>query len=221
MHGSISSQGHPNIFTIYSSSLRSYAFEKNQYLDTIHSYKKAVSISTMSIFDLKGKVAIVTKGIGAATCLALAKAGASVVLNYSSDAASANQVVEKIGSNRALAIKGDAGSVAFVEELVKQTVQKFSKIDILIPNAGVLPMTNLESTTEDIFDKCFSLNVKGPFFLVQKAAPYMPEGARVILLSTTQNVASTVTPPYLLYNALKVPSTKWRESCQKSWLRKV
>ena len=160
----------------------------------------------MSTSDLAGKVAIVTggsKGIGAATCLALAKAGASVVLNYSSDAAPANKVVDKIGRDRALAVKGDAGSIAFLEDLVKQTVDKFGKIDIVVPNAGILPMNNLETTTEEGFDKCFALNVKGPYFLVQKAASYMSAGSRVIFLSTTLNVASTVGPNYLLYNASK------------------
>lgn len=160
----------------------------------------------MSASDFTGKVAIVTggsKGIGAATCLALAKAGASVVLNYSSDAVPANELVNKIGKERALAVKGDASSVPFIDELVKQTVNKFGKIDLVIPNAGVLPMSTLEMTTEETFDKTFALNVKGPYFLVQKAVPYMTAGSRVILLSTTVNVVSTVTPNYLLYAASK------------------
>jgi 3-oxoacyl-[acyl-carrier protein] reductase len=160
----------------------------------------------MSASDLTGKVAIVTggsKGFGACPCLVLAKAGASVVLNYSSDAAAANEVVAKIGSDRALAIKGDAGSIVSFEDLVKQTVDKFGKIDIVIPNAGVLPMTNLETTTEELFDKCFALNVKGTYFLVQRAAPYMSAGSRVIFLSTTLNTASTVSPNYLLYSSSK------------------
>ena len=160
----------------------------------------------MSVPDLSGKVAIVTggsKGIGAATCLALAKAGAAVVLNYSSDETAANQIVEKVGGDRAIAVKGDASSVEFIEALVKQTVDKFGKIDIIIPNAGILPMNNLENTTEALFDKCFALNVKGPYFLVQKAAPHMSPGSRVILLSTSLNVASIVGPNYLLYTATK------------------
>ena len=160
----------------------------------------------MPTSDLTGKVAIVTggsKGIGAAACLALAKAGASVVLNYSSDATPANEVVQQIGKDRSLAVKGDASSLTFIEDLVKQTVDKFGRIDIVIPNAAVLPMNNLETTTEAAFDQCFALNVKGPCFLVQKAVPYMSAGSRVILLSTTLTVASTVTANYLLYNASK------------------
>jgi 3-oxoacyl-[acyl-carrier protein] reductase len=46
-------------------------------------------------------------------------------------------------------------------------------------------MKNLETTTEETFDKGFALNVKGPYFLVQKAVPYMHTGSRVILISTT------------------------------------
>lgn len=160
----------------------------------------------MSVPDLNGKVAIVTggsKGIGAATCVALAKAGAAVVVNYSSDEAAANQVVEAIGAERAMAIKGDASSVEFIETMVQQTVERFGKIDIVIANAGILPMNNLETTTEAIFDRAFALNVKGPYFLVQKARPHMSAGSRVILLSTSLNVASIVGPNYLLYTATK------------------
>lgn len=82
-------------------------------------------------------------------------------------------------------------------------MDRFGKIDIVIPNAALLPMNNLETATEAAFDQCFALNVKGPCFLVQKAVPYMSVGSCVILLSTTLTVASTVTANYLLYNASK------------------
>lgn len=96
-------------------------------------------------------------------------------------------------------MQADAGSVAGVEDLVSKTVGKWGKIDILVPNAGVLPMKDLQSTTEADFDKCLSLNVKGPYFLAQKALPYMAAGSRIVMLSTTLCAASTVTPNYMLY----------------------
>lgn len=65
------------------------------------------------------------------------------------------------------------------------------------------PSNNLETTTEESFDKCFALNVKGPYFLVRKATPLMAAGSRVILLSMSLNVASTVTPNYLLHSTTK------------------
>lgn len=118
---------------------------------------------------LSGKVAVITgasKGIGKATALALATQGASVIINYNSDANAANEVVKSIGKT-ALAVKADVSTVTGVEELVQATIKHFGKIDILIPNAGILPMKDLEHTTEQDFDSAFTLNVKGPYFLAQ------------------------------------------------------
>jgi 3-oxoacyl-[acyl-carrier protein] reductase len=125
--------------------------------------------------SLKGKVAIVTggsKGIGRAVSLKLASQSASVVINYGRDSVAAEELVSKIGTTNALAVQADAGSVAGVESLVKQAVDRFGKIDILMPNAGVMPMRDLEHTTENDFDTVFNLNVKGPFFLAQVSFPH-------------------------------------------------
>lgn len=137
---------------------------------------------------LSGKVAIVTggtKGIGAATTRKLVQNGASVVVNYGSDTAAAETLIKELGSDKVTAVQADAGSVAGVETIVKETIATHSKIDILIPNAGTLPMADLESTTEAAFDKAYALNVKGPYFLCQKAVPYMAPGSRVVLISTS------------------------------------
>ena len=68
-----------------------------------------------------------------------------------------------------------------------------------------MPMAPLAAVTPELFDKVMNLNVKGPLFLVQKAAPHMPTtgGGRVIFLSTGVNTSSNVPPPYLLYAASK------------------
>ncbi|KAK9346788.1 hypothetical protein V1522DRAFT_47614 [Lipomyces starkeyi] len=176
---------------------------------------------------LAGKVALITggsKGIGRATALRLANEGANVVINYSSDASAADEVVNLIGADRSLAVKADAGNIAELERLVNETVTKFGKIDILIPNAGVLLMKDLETTTEHDFEMSMALNVKGPYFLAQvsccpsrrllesmenlltitqKAAPHMAPGSHIIFFSTTLCAASTVTPNYLLYVTTK------------------
>ncbi|KAL8783315.1 MAG: hypothetical protein Q9195_009423 [Heterodermia aff. obscurata] len=155
---------------------------------------------------LAGKVALITgasKGIGKATAVRLAKDGAAVVINYSSDKLAADEAVKLIGKDKAAAIQADASKVADIELLVQQTVKIFGKIDILIPCAGMLPMSPLEATTEELFDKIFALNVKGPYFLAQKASPHMPEGSHIVLISTTLTAASTVMPPYLPYLATK------------------
>lgn len=124
--------------------------------------------------SLAGKVALITgssKGIGKATALRLASQGASVVINYASNAAAADEVVSKIGSDKAMAIKADASDPRAIDKLVKSTVDKFGKIDILIPNASIYPAKNIETTTEEDYDNCMALNVKGPYFLVQVCNP--------------------------------------------------
>ncbi|KAL9636079.1 MAG: hypothetical protein Q9204_002393 [Flavoplaca sp. TL-2023a] len=156
----------------------------------------------MSSAPLAGKVALITgasKGIGKATALRLSKDGANVVIGYSSDAKSAEELVRTIGHDRALAVKADVSVVTEMEKLVKQTVDKFGKIDILIPNAGVAPMKDLEQTTEEEFDFTMALNVKGPYFLCQKSARHMAPGSHIVLLSTSLCINSGITPNYLLY----------------------
>jgi 3-oxoacyl-[acyl-carrier protein] reductase len=120
--------------------------------------------------SLSGKVVLITgssRGIGKATALRLASEGASVVINYVSNEASANSLVEQIGSDRALAVQADASNMSDLDRLVDSAVAKFGKIDVLIPNAGILPMKDLENTTEADFDKTYNLMVKGPYFLAQ------------------------------------------------------
>ncbi|KAK9312382.1 hypothetical protein V1522DRAFT_413000, partial [Lipomyces starkeyi] len=160
----------------------------------------------MSSSALAGKVALITggsKGIGRATALRLAQEGANVVINYSSDASAAEEVVKLIGADHSLAVKADAGNIAELERLVNETVTKFGKIDILVPNAGVMLMKDLETTSEHDFEVSMALNVKGPYFLAQKAAPHMAPGSHIIFFSTTLCAASTVTPNYLLYVTTK------------------
>ena len=90
-----------------------------------------------------------------------------MVINYSSDANAADEIIKAIGDNRALAVRGDAGSVADIELMVSETVKRFGKIDILVPSAGLLLMRDLEHTSEQDFDSIMRLNVKGPYFLAQ------------------------------------------------------
>ena len=123
---------------------------------------------------LAGKTALITggsKGIGAATSLLLAKSGANVAINYSSDSSAAEDIAKQIGEKHSLLIKGDAGSIQDIERMVSETANKFGKIDIVIPCAGIMLLKTLEATTEADFDKSYHLNVKGPYFLCQVSQP--------------------------------------------------
>ncbi|KAL3462126.1 hypothetical protein BJX64DRAFT_259683 [Aspergillus heterothallicus] len=156
---------------------------------------------------LSGKVALVTgasRGIGRATALALAKDGASVVVNYISSSTAADQVVAEIGSDRAIAVQADVSKSEDIARLVKETVDRFGKIDILVLNAGLLwQKGDLLSIKEEDFDALFAANVKGPLLTVQAAVPHIPDGGRVMLFSTSLAAFSMVTPNYLLYTASK------------------
>lgn len=152
------------------------AFHELSYLSIIFVDRKP----SAAVMSLAGKVAVVTgasKGIGKATALRLAKDGASVVINYSSDASSAEELVKTVGSDRAIAVQANVGKIPEIEKLVKQTVDKFGKIDILIANAAVAPNKDLEQTTEEDFDMTMELNIKGPYFLCQVSTSINSPGA--------------------------------------------
>ena len=156
--------------------------------------------------SLTGKVILITgasAGIGNAVAQRVAKNGASVIINYLRDATSANSLVDEVGSDRALAVQADVSKTDDIRRLVETTVAKFGHIDVVIPNAGVLPMKDLDSTTETDFDAAFALNVKGPYFLAQEAARHMPAGGRIIFVSTAVTSFSAAAPAYLLYAATK------------------
>lgn len=164
-------------------------------------------MSSTTFLPLAGKVALITggnKGIGRATAIRLAHDGAKVAINYASSSEAADEVVKALGPDNCVAIKADASDVKSIDRLVAETVKKFGKIDILIPNAGIMPpMKDLSTITEEMYDNTFALNVKGPLFLAQKAVPHMAPGSHIIFVSTSLLGTSTMTPNYMLYMASK------------------
>jgi len=146
------------------------------------------------------KVAIVTgasRGIGKAIALRLAKDGFSVVINFSSDPAPAEELVKEIGSDKAIAIKADISSSSDIKRLVKETVDKWGKIDVLVNNAGILPMADLKGTTEETFDKTFAINVKGPYFLTQVLHSQL---TNALISGSCKTHESGIDCPVLLFN---------------------
>ena len=111
--------------------------------------------------SLAGKVALITggsKGIGKGAAIALAGAGAQVVVTYMSDESAAEALVNEIGADKAFALKSDASSMKDIESLVKETVEKFGSIDILIANASISPSKVILSQTLSPSAPSFSLS---------------------------------------------------------------
>lgn len=118
-----------------------------------------------------------SRGIGRAIALALAKEKFNCVINYASNKAAANEMVEegkKLGVS-AIAVKANIASSSDRKRLVDETLKAFSRIDILVNNAGVAPekRADLLEATEESFDRLIATNLKGPYFLTQLVAQQM------------------------------------------------
>jgi NAD(P)-dependent dehydrogenase (short-subunit alcohol dehydrogenase family) len=142
---------------------------------------------------LNQKTALVTgasRGIGAAIALRLARDGAHVILHYGQGAAEANVIAAQIeaGGGRATTVQADLAAADGAERLF--AALPVAQIDILVNNAGVAPFVPFEQTDAATFDQLANVNMRSLFFVTQKALPLMPDGGRVV------NVSSAVTRTY-------------------------
>jgi NAD(P)-dependent dehydrogenase (short-subunit alcohol dehydrogenase family) len=151
---------------------------------------------------LNNRVAVVTggsAGIGLATAKLFAEQGAKVVIT-GRNVNSLNKAVADIGS-RATGVQGDVGSLQDIDRLYKTVEQKLGKIDVLVANAAAYVVGPLTGFTEEMFDKVSDVNFKGAFYTVQKALPYLNDGASIILVSSTANEKGI--PNHAVYSASK------------------
>ncbi|MCK7605524.1 SDR family oxidoreductase [Geobacillus stearothermophilus] len=135
---------------------------------------------------LKNKTAIISggdSGIGRAVAVHFAKEGADVAilyLNEHEDADETKRLVEQEG-RRCLAIAGDIGDETFCKEAVKQTIEAFGKLDIVVNNAAEQhPQPNFLNITAAQLEKTFRTNVFGYFFLTKAALPHLKNGSAII-----------------------------------------
>jgi NAD(P)-dependent dehydrogenase (short-subunit alcohol dehydrogenase family) len=153
-----------------------------------------------SLHDLTGRTAIITggsRGIGRAIAQILAEAGADVVIaSRKLDACElAAKEIEASTGRRALAVACHVGQWDDCDALVDRTLEHFGRIDILVNNAGMSPLyENLESITEDLYDKTFSVNLKGPFRLAVRAGAHMAahDGGSIINVGTAGSLTASV-----------------------------
>jgi NAD(P)-dependent dehydrogenase (short-subunit alcohol dehydrogenase family) len=142
-------------------------------------------------FRLDGKVALVTggsRGLGRAIADALAAAGADVALTarQHENAERAAEVVAKSTARNAIGIAADVTSMAAVEAMVREAVDRLGRIDILVNNAGVNIRGPIEELREDEWDVVVDTNLKGPWLCCRAVAPIMKrqKWGRVINVSS-------------------------------------
>jgi len=143
------------------------------------------------VFDLTGKVALVTggsRGIGRAASLALAKQGAQVVINYVSNEGAAREVAETIekAGGKAEIVQFDVGSGDGAEKAIAEVAKRLGRLDILVCSAGISIDGLLLRLKDEDFDRILSVNVKGAVACARAATKVMMRAktGRIIFLSS-------------------------------------
>lgn len=124
------------------------------------------------MFDLTDKVALVTggsRGIGRAISLALAEQGAKVAVNYVTNRDAADEVVQQIGEGRAVAIQGDVAQAGDAKRLVKETIEAFGSLQILVNNAGLTQDDLLLRMSEEAWDRVMAVDLRGAYLTTKVA----------------------------------------------------
>src|SRR5437764_3521761 len=142
--------------------------------------------------SLKGKVAIVTggnSGIGKAIVLALAGAGADVVIDYVCDPEATEELEQQVVAlgDKATGVEADVSKVGDLQRLIQTAVERGGRVDVMVNNAGIETRTSVLDTTEDQYAKVLEINLKSAFFGTQLAAKQMIAqggGGRIINVSS-------------------------------------
>lgn len=145
--------------------------------------------------NLNGKIALVTgssRGLGKNMALRLAEQGADIIVTYHSNEQAAQETVNEVVAlgQKAIALSLDTGKIptfnTFFDTLKDQLKSAWgvNRIDILVNNAGIIPQAPIENMDEASFDLVTNIQYKGVFFFTQKALALIPEGGRIINIST-------------------------------------
>lgn len=147
---------------------------------------------TQDHLGLADRVALVTggsRGIGKAVVTLLASYGAKVVVNYLRDERAAAETVaeaKEMGGD-VVAIQADVSKLDEGDRLVKETVERFGRVDFLICNAGIWQGAAIESMPEELWDRTMDINLKGTWSVCRSAAPAMKKQGfgRIVIVSST------------------------------------
>ena len=169
--------------------------------------------------DLKNKVVIITgasSGIGKATAMKLAGEGASVVLCARSED-ELNKLKDNIETNggKALVVKTDVTEPADFKNAVSETLEKYGSIDVLINNAGLMPLSYVEKLKTDEWEKMVDVNIKGVFNGVAAVLPTMRKNKSGHIINISSSAAHNYFPGGAVYCATKVAVKMFSEGLRK------
>jgi tetrahydroxynaphthalene reductase len=157
--------------------------------------------------SLEGKVALVTgagRGIGREMALELGRRGAKVIVNYANSSESAEEVVQQIkkAGSDAAAIKANVSDVDQIVRLFDEAVKTFGKLNIVCSNSGVVSFGHVKDVTPEEFDRVFTINTRGQFFVAREAHKHLEVGGRLILMGSITGQAKGV-PKHAVYSGSK------------------
>jgi NAD(P)-dependent dehydrogenase (short-subunit alcohol dehydrogenase family) len=174
-------------------------------------------------FDLSHQVALVTgaaRGLGRAISLALANAGADVILGLR-DGTTAEDLAEQIEGmgRRALRVQMDVTDLPQITAAIDEAVSRFERIDILINNAGLGPENPAEDVTEDDFDLTLAVNLKGTFFVSQSVGKVMIRQGSGRIVNLGSQAGFVALPGESVYGMTKAAISHLTKSLAIEWGR--
>jgi 3-oxoacyl-[acyl-carrier protein] reductase len=152
------------------------------------------------------KAAIITgasRGIGRAVAKRLGRDGFSIVVNYAGNTAEADAAAAEIKSvgGEAICVKGDVANPEDVENLFEVTLKTFGSVDVVVNNAGIMPLSPIGKSNLELFDRVINTNLRGTFLVLAQAAQHVAPGGRIIAFSSS--VLAKAFPTYGPYIASK------------------
>jgi 3-oxoacyl-[acyl-carrier protein] reductase len=156
---------------------------------------------------LEGRVAIVTgagRGLGRAFAIAVAEAGAAVVVNsFSKENTEATVTAIEESGGRALGVSGDVGTPGFFDDLVAKTVEEYGTVDILINNAGISKAAMVWKMTDEEWDDVLRINLTSMFYGVRAVSRVMMERGYGRIVNVTSAGGIEGSPGQINYGASK------------------
>jgi NAD(P)-dependent dehydrogenase (short-subunit alcohol dehydrogenase family) len=180
---------------------------------------------TDPLFDLSGKIALITggsRGLGLEMVRAFAAHGADIIVaSRKLDACQAAAGEVRALGRRALAVSAHCGRWDDIDRLIETAYAEWGRIDILVNNAGMGPRVPSHDVAEDLFDKVVGLNFKGPFRLASQIARRMMDGEGGAIINISSSGALVPLPEVVPYGSAKAALNAMTVSFAREYAPKV